>query len=144
MVHFAHICAYGVETHRWVYFEDFDMLMKKKLILIQKCKKIHSNHIFLCSQYIDKHCGIVLLPSNKLQQPDNNMNIISSLNFVQLNCFIDSKNDDVVEMKRSLQETLRQTKPEQWMKKSETESSWLQPRTTRIRHNYYYYYYYYN
>ena len=62
----------------------------KKLILNQKCKKVHSNHIFLCSQCIDEHCGLVVLPSNKLQQPDHNMNIISSSNFVQLHRFIGS------------------------------------------------------
>ena len=31
-----------------------------------------------------------MLPSNNLQQPDHNMNVISSLNFVQLHRFIGS------------------------------------------------------
>ena len=50
--------------------------------------------MFLCSQCIDKHCGLVLLPSNKLQQPGHNMNIISSLNFVQLHRFISSNDSE--------------------------------------------------
>ena len=57
-------------------------------------QKIHSNHIFLCSQCIDKHCGLVVLPSNKLRQPDHNMNIISSLNFVQLHRFNGSNEEE--------------------------------------------------
>ena len=77
----------------------------------------------MCRQCIDKHCGLVLLPSNKLQQPGHNMNIISSLNFVQFGSNGGSEEefagDTVTDITRTVGE------------ESETESSSLQPRTTR-------------
>ena len=93
----------------------------------------------MCSQCIDKHRGLVFLPSNKLQQPDQNMNIISSLNFVQLHCFIGS-NDSKEEFAGDTETDITGTVGEE----SETVSSSLQPRTTRkLDITYYYYYYYY-
>ena len=87
-------------------------------------KKSNSNRIFLCSQCIDKQCGLVLLHSNKLQQPDHNMNIISSLNFVQLHRFIGFNEE---EFAGDTETDITGTVGEE----SETESSSLQPRTTR-------------
>ena len=87
----------------------------------------------MCSQCIGKHCGLVLLPSNKLQQPDHSMNIISSLNFVQLYRFIGSNGGSEEEFAGDTETDITGTVGEE----SETESSSLQPRTT-----YYYYYYY--
>ena len=58
------------------------------------------------------HCDLVLLPSNKVQQPDYTMNIISSLNFVHVLLVLTDITGTVGE-------------------ESETESSSLQPRTTR-------------
>ena len=81
----------------------------------------------MCSQCIDKHCGLVLLPSNKLQQPDHNMNIISSLNFVQLHRFIGSNEE---EFAGDTETDITGTVGEE----SETESSSVQPRTTRKLH----------
>ena len=78
---------------------------------------------------------MVLLPSNKLQQPDHNMNIISSLNFVQLHRFIGS-NDSIIKFKQTDTETdITRTVGEE----SETESLLLQPRTTRKLDITYYY-----
>ena len=76
-----------------------------------------------------------MLPSNKLQQPDHNMNIISSLNFVQLHHFIGSNEE---EFAGDTETDITGTVGEE----SETESLSLQP-NQKIRHNYYYYYYYY-
>ena len=81
----------------------------------------------MCSQCIDKHCGLVLLPSNNLQQPDHNMNIISSLNFVQLHRFIGSNGGSEEEFAGDTETDITGTVGEE----SETESSSLQPRTTR-------------
>ena len=78
----------------------------------------------MCSQCIDKHCGLVLLPSNKLQQPDHNMNNISSLNFVQLHHFISGSEE---EFAGDTETDITGTVGEE----SETESSSLQPITTR-------------
>ena len=66
----------------------------------------------------------MLLPSNKLQQPDHNMDNISNLNFVQLHHFISGSEE---EFAGDIETDITGTVGEE----SETESSSLQPRTTR-------------
>ena len=67
-----------------------------------------------------------MLPSNNLQQPDHNMNIISSLNFVQLHRFIGSNGGSEEEF-AGAETDITGTVGEE----SDTELSSLQPRTTR-------------